>query len=300
MSASQWVQLQTEVSRPQTEATENAMLDAGALSVTLQDAADQPILEPGVGETPLWDSCVVKALFPSSIDTDAVSLQLQTQLQPQLKPELRWQLLEDKDWSQEWKKYFKPVKCGDRLWICPSWAEAPEPEAINLLLDPGLAFGTGSHPTTHLCLRWLDQQDLRGKTVIDYGCGSGILGIAALLLGAEKVIAIDNDPQALLASRDNAQRNQIADKRLITCLPEAIPDASQADIMVANILAAPLIQLADRISDLTAPDGLLCLSGLLETQIHDVSAPYVKHFEFGVAGIEDEWAQLSAKKAAAA
>ncbi|MGB1868485.1 MAG: 50S ribosomal protein L11 methyltransferase [Porticoccaceae bacterium] len=300
MTASRWVQLQTEVSRQQTELTEDAMLDAGALSVTLQDAADQPILEPGVGETPLWDSCVIKALFPSTIDTDAVSLQLQAQLQFLSQSELRWELLEDKDWSQEWKKYFKPMKCGDRLWICPSWAEAPEPGAINLLLDPGLAFGTGSHPTTHLCLRWLDQQDLKGKTLIDYGCGSGILGIAALLLGADKVIAIDNDPQALLASRDNAKRNQIADQRLITCLPDAIPDNSLADIMVANILAAPLIQLAGRITDLTAPGGLLCLSGLLETQIPDVRAPYRQYFDFGATGLEDEWAQLSATKTAAA
>lgn len=276
------------------------MLDAGALSVTLQDAADQPILEPGVGETPLWDSCVIKALFPSTIDTDAVSLQLQAQLQFLSQSELRWELLEDKDWSQEWKKYFKPMKCGDRLWICPSWAEAPEPDAINLLLDPGLAFGTGSHPTTHLCLRWLDQQDLKGKTLIDYGCGSGILGIAALLLGADKVIAIDNDPQALLASRDNAKRNQIADQRLITCLPDAIPDNSLADIMVANILAAPLIQLAGKITDLTAPGGLLCLSGLLEAQIPDVRAPYRQYFDFGATGLEDEWAQLSATKTAAA
>lgn len=296
MSANRWVQLQTEVPLKQTESTEDAMLELGAVSVTLQDAADQPILEPGVGETPLWDSCVVKALFPSTIDTDAVSLQLKSQLQPQLDAELRWELLEDKDWSQEWKKYFKPLKCGHRLWICPSWTDAPDPNGINLLLDPGLAFGTGSHPTTHLCLRWLDQQDLKGKTLIDYGCGSGILGIAALLLGAEKVIAIDNDPQALLASRDNAQRNSIADHRLITCLPDAIPDNSLADIMVANILAAPLIELANNISDLTAAGGLLCLSGLLESQIEDVAAPYLQQFTFDAAGIEDEWARLSATK----
>jgi len=296
MSTNRWIQLQTEVPRQQTQSAEDAMLDVGAVSVTLQDAADQPILEPAVGETPLWDSCILKALFPSTIDTEAVSLQLQPQLQTQLNQELRWELLEDKDWSQEWKKYFKPLKCGDRLWICPSWTDAPDPQAINLLLDPGLAFGTGSHPTTHLCLRWLDQQNLNGKTVIDYGCGSGILGIAALLLGAEKVIAIDNDPQALLASRDNAQRNNIADQRLITCLPHAIPDNSLADVMLANILAAPLIQLADNITQLTAGDGLLCLSGLLETQITEVSASYLPSFNFDIAGIEDEWARLSATK----
>jgi ribosomal protein L11 methyltransferase len=292
MAASRWIQLQIEVSRQYSESAEDAMLDAGAVSVTLQDAADQPILEPGVGETPLWDNCILKALFPSSVNTDVISTDLKTSLQS----ELRWELLEEKDWSQEWKQYFQPLQCGDRLWICPSWTDAPDPNGINLLLDPGLAFGTGSHPTTHLCLRWLDQQDLTGKTIIDYGCGSGILGIAALLLGAEKVIAIDNDPQALLASRDNAQRNNIADERLITCLPEAIPTGSTADVMVANILAAPLIELAGNISELTAPDGLLCLSGLLESQIEDVSAPYLVHFDFDALGIEDQWARLSATK----
>ncbi|MDG1311464.1 MAG: 50S ribosomal protein L11 methyltransferase [Porticoccaceae bacterium] len=292
MAASRWIQLQIEVSRQYSESAEDAMLDAGAVSVTLQDAADQPILEPGVGETPLWDNCILKALFPSSVNTDVISTDLKVSLQS----ELRWELLEDKDWSQEWKQYFQPLQCGDRLWICPSWTDAPDPNGINLLLDPGLAFGTGSHPTTHLCLRWLDQQDLTGKTIIDYGCGSGILGIAALLLGAEKVIAIDNDPQALLVSRDNAQRNNIADERLITCLPEAIPTGSTADVMVANILAAPLIELAGNISELTAPDGLLCLSGLLESQIEDVSAPYQVHFDFDALGIEDQWARLSATK----
>ena len=292
MAASRWIQLQIEVSRQYSESAEDAMLDAGAVSVTLQDAADQPILEPGVGETPLWDNCILKALFPSSVNTDVISTDLKVSLQS----ELRWELLEDKDWSQEWKQYFQPLQCGDRLWICPSWTDAPDPNGINLLLDPGLAFGTGSHPTTHLCLRWLDQQDLTGKTIIDYGCGSGILGIAALLLGAEKVIAIDNDPQALLASRDNAQRNNIADERLITCLPEAIPTGSTADVMVANILAAPLIELAGNISELTAPDGLLCLSGLLESQIEDVCAPYLVHFDFDAPGIEDQWARLSATK----
>ena len=292
MAATRWIQLQTEVSRQHSELAEDAMLDVGAVTVTLQDAADQPILEPGVGETPLWDHCILKALFPASIDTDDIS----QQLKPRFDSEVRWELLEDKDWSQEWKKYFQPLKCGDRLWICPSWTDVPDPNGINLMLDPGLAFGTGSHPTTHLCLRWLDQQDLAGKTIIDYGCGSGILGIAALLLGADKVIAIDNDPQALLASRDNAQRNNIADERLFTCLPDAIPNNILADVMVANILAAPLIQLANNISALTAQNGLLCLSGLLETQIEAVSAPYLQYFDFDAPGIEDEWARLSATK----
>ena len=290
----QWLQLLIDVGRERSTIVEDAIFECGAVSFTLEDAADQPIYAPGIGEQPLWDNCAAKALFPASIDVDAINQQLSDLLQPA--PAIRWELLEDKDWSEEWKKYFQPLKCGTRLWICPSWIDPPEPDAINLSLDPGIAFGTGSHPTTHLCLRWLEQQDLAGKIVIDYGCGSGILGIAALLLGAEKVYAVDNDPQALLASRDNAQRNQIADDRLMTFLPEEVPSGLYAEVMLANILAAPLMQLAPIISDLTAADGLLCLSGLLESQTDDVSEPYLAHFDFSTAAVESDWSQLSAVK----
>ena len=295
MGSSQWIQLNIEASPQKTEQIENAVLDAGAVSVTLQDAADQPILEPGVGETPLWDSCILTALFPASIDTSTTEQQIQSSLSFSLSSS--WQLVEDKDWSQEWKKHFKPIACSDgRLWVCPSWIEAPQPDAVNLRLDPGLAFGTGSHPTTMLCLNWLEKQSLEGKTVIDFGCGSGILGIAALLLGAEKVWAIDNDPQALLASRANAQRNNIEDRRLVTLLPEEIPSEAKADIMLANILAKPLIDLAEKISNLTSNNGHLCLSGILSHQVDQVSAAYTEKFIFAASVIEDNWAQLSAKK----
>ena len=295
MVSSQWIQLTIEASPQQTEQIEDAVLDAGAVSVTLQDAADQPILEPGVGETPLWDSCILTALFPASIDTSTTEQQIQANLSFSLCSS--WQLVEDKDWSQEWKKHFKPIACSDgKLWICPSWIEAPQPDAVNLRLDPGLAFGTGSHPTTMLCLNWLEKQTLQGKTLIDFGCGSGILGIAALLLGADKVWAIDNDPQALLASRDNAQRNGIEDERLITLLPEEIPSEAKADIMVANILAKPLIDLAPQISKLTLNNGQLCLSGILSHQVDQVSAAYTEKFIFADSVIEDNWAQLAATK----
>ena len=290
----QWLQLLIDVTRERSAMVEDAMLECGAVSVTLEDAADQPIYAPGIGEQPLWDNCTAKALFSASTDTNAINRRLSNLLEPALA--VRWELLEDKDWSEEWKKYFQPLKCGTRLWICPSWIAPPEPSAINLSLDPGLAFGTGSHPTTHLCLRWIDQQDLTGKIVIDYGCGSGILGIAALLLGAEKVYAVDNDPQALLASRDNAQRNQIVDDRLMTFLPEDVPRDLKAEVMLANILAAPLIQLAPVISDLTGANGLLCLSGLLESQIDDVSDPSLAHFDFSTAASQSDWSQLSAIK----
>lgn len=295
MASSKWIQLNIEASPQQAEQIEDAAMDAGAVSVTLQDAADQPILEPGVGETPLWDSCILTALFSASVETSAITDQINAALPFSIKAE--WQLVEEKDWSQEWKKHFQPIPCNEgRLWICPSWIEAPEPDAVNLQLDPGLAFGTGSHPTTMLCLNWLEKQSLEGKTLIDFGCGSGILGIAALLLGAEKVWAIDNDPQALLASRDNAQRNGIADERLITLLPEQIPAEAKADIMVANILAKPLIDLAHQISDLTCKSGQLCLSGILSHQINQVSAAYIPQFIFEPATIEDDWVQLSANK----
>lgn len=290
----QWLQLLIDVTRERSAIVEDAIRECGAVSVTLEDAADQPIYAPGIGEQPLWDNCMAKALFPASTDTNAINQQLSDLLEPA--PAMHWELLEDKDWSEEWKKYFQPLKCGARLWICPSWIDPPEPDAINLILDPGLAFGTGSHPTTHLCLRWIDQQDLTGKTVIDYGCGSGILGIAALLLGAEKVYAVDNDPQALLASRDNAQRNQIVDDRLMTFLPKDVPRGLKAEVLLANILAAPLIQLAPVISDLTGANGLLCLSGLLESQIDDVSEPYLTYFDFSTAAIQSDWSQLSAIK----
>ena len=295
MDSSQWIQLKINATPQQSEHIEDAVLGAGAVSVTLQDAADQPILEPGVGETPLWDNCILTALFPATIDVTTTEQQIQSCLP--FSPQTSWELVEDKDWSQEWKKYFKPIACSEgRLWICPSWIEAPEPDAVNLRLDPGLAFGTGTHPTTMLCLNWLEKQSLKGKTVIDYGCGSGILGIAALLLGADTVLAIDNDPQALLASRDNAQRNAIADNRLITLLPQQIPSDAKADIMLANILAKPLIDLAGKISNLTINQGLLCLSGILGHQVDLVSAAYTDQFVFGPLASVDNWAQLSATK----
>ena len=290
----QWLQLIVDSTRDASNAIEDALLECGAASVTLEDAADQPILEPGVGETPLWDNCSIKALFAANTDTAQISQQLDQILSSKML--MRWEQLEDKDWSQEWKKYFSPVRCGERLWICPSWIEPPEADAINLSLDPGLAFGTGSHPTTHLCLRWLDRQDLTGHTVIDYGCGSGILGIAAMLLGAEKVIAVDNDPQALLATRDNAERNDIAAERITTYLPEDVPRDAVGDTMLANILAAPLIDLAPTLTSLTASNGLLCLSGLLEHQVDAVCQPYKTDFNFDLPAIESEWAQLGARK----
>ncbi|MCK9503352.1 MAG: 50S ribosomal protein L11 methyltransferase [Porticoccaceae bacterium] len=288
-----WLQLHTVTQRASAESLEDAMLASGAVSVTLSDDADTPILEPGVGETPLWDRVRVTALYDVDVDQQAVNSQLAAS-QGISHQQLHWEVLEDQPWERLWMEHFEPIRCGERLWICPSWREPPNPNAINLALDPGLAFGSGTHPTTFLCLQWLDSMDLNGKAVVDYGCGSGILGIAALLLGADRVVAIDNDPQALLATRDNLARNGLSDDRLITCLPQDTPETS-ADIVVANILAAPLITLAGTIGGLTKVGGQLCLSGIMGAQTGAVSAAYPS-FEFSPVTLIEDWARLNATK----
>ena len=204
-----WLQIIITTNNKHAVAIEDALLAAGAATVTLQDNANQPILEPALGATPLWTETRITGLFSSEIDTTQATIVATATFGDTLPP-YRWEILEDQDWERAWMDDFQPMQFGHRLWICPSWQKPVNANAVNLLLDPGLAFGTGTHPTTALCLQWLDAKNLQCKLVIDYGCGSGILGIAALLLGAEKVIAIDNDPQALIATHENAQRNKIS------------------------------------------------------------------------------------------
>jgi ribosomal protein L11 methyltransferase len=286
-----WLQLRIDSNRQQAEAIEDALLAAGAASVTLEDNADQPILEPALGETPLWNETRITGLFDAEIDTDQAVVIATAELGSSL-PQYRWELLEDKDWERAWMDNFQPMKFGERLWICPSWKQPPEPDAANLLLDPGLAFGTGTHPTTALCLKWLDQQNMNGKTVVDYGCGSGILGIAALLLGADKVIAVDNDPQALVATRDNAQRNQINAEKIETFLPETAPTELQADLVLANILAGPLAELEPTLAKLCRIDGDIVLSGILSNQAETLTEHYQNDFAMQKAVIEEDWVRL--------
>lgn len=203
--------------------------------------------------------------------------------------------LEDKDWEREWMDNFHPMQFGKRLWICPSWREIPEPDAVNVMLDPGLAFGTGTHPTTSLCLEWLEGLDLEGKTVVDFGCGSGILAIAAIKLGAAKVIGIDIDPQAILASKDNATRNGVADQ-IELYLPQDQPEGLIADVVVANILAGPLRELSGIITSLVKPQGQLAMSGVLDTQAEDVASYYAEQFDLDAIVEQQEWCRISGKK----
>jgi ribosomal protein L11 methyltransferase len=289
-----WLQLKVNALRAQTERLEDALLASGAVSVTLQDNADQPILEPALGETPLWDQVRLTGLYSADINTAAATAHAEKFWGGPL-PDHAWELLEDKDWEREWMNNYHAIRCGERLWICPSWQQPPEPDKVNLMLDPGLAFGTGTHPTTFMCLQWIDQQDFSGKTVVDYGCGSGILGIATLLLGASKVTGIDIDPQALLATTENARRNNLPKDAMPVFLPPRCPKIT-VDVLLANILAGPLAELAPALNALTNPGGRLCLSGILAIQAEDVMAAYRSWFDFDPIVQHEEWVCLTATK----
>jgi len=276
-----WLELRIDSNREHAPALEDALLKAGALSVTLQDNADQPIFESALGETPLWHATRVTGLFEADVDTRKIERRLGLS-QP------HWHVVEDKDWEREWMQHYHPIQCGKRLWICPSWLAPPDPDAVNLLLDPGLAFGTGTHPTTFLCLNWLGEQSLGGLSVIDYGCGSGILGIASLLLGAEQAVGVDIDPQALLATRDNATRNGLEATRFPVFFPKQSPTQA-ADVLLANILAGPLVELAPTLLNLLKPGGHICLSGVLASQADTVQRAYEHLVEFAPIRVKDEW-----------
>jgi len=289
-----WLQLRISSSKSHAEDIENTLLEAGAVSVTFEDNADEPILEPALGETPLWGETRITGLFDAETDTAATTQILKNSLGQSL-PDHSWEILEDKDWEREWMKHYQPIQCGERLWICPSWLAPPQPESVNLLLDPGLAFGTGTHPTTFLCLQWLDKLPLTGKTVTDYGCGSGILAIASLLLGAKSTICVDIDPQALKATADNAERNGLQPDQTPVYLPNNAPE-TPTDLVIANILAGPLVALAPKLASLTKPGGHLCLSGIIESQAEEVMESYRPWFDFDPPVSNEQWVRLTAVK----
>ena len=286
-----WLELRINSHRDDAPAIEDNLMDCGALSVTLQDNADQPIFEPALGETPLWQDTRITGLFDANTDTQAIS----TRLNLSDTSTFAWHTLEDKDWEREWMNRYQPIQCGDNLWICPSWIDPPAPEATNILLDPGLAFGTGTHPTTYLCLQWLSEQKVENCTVVDYGCGSGILGIGALLLGAHSATGIDIDHQALLATQDNTQRNGIPRDRFTVFFPNKISPEPR-DIVLANILAGPLVELAEVLNPLLKEGGLLCLSGILYSQAEAVMAAYADVIDFAPVRQKEEWVCLSGRK----
>ncbi|HBZ14617.1 50S ribosomal protein L11 methyltransferase [Candidatus Pantoea floridensis] len=287
-----WIQIKINSTGANAETLSDALMDVGAVSVTFQDTHDNPVYEPLPGETLLWGDTDVIGLFDAETEMSDVVAELSQH--PLLGSAFRHKIeqIEDKDWEREWMDNFHPMRFGERLWICPSWRDVPDPNAVNVMLDPGLAFGTGTHPTTSLCLTWLDGLDLQGKTVIDFGCGSGILAIAALKLGAAQAIGIDIDPQAIQASRDNAERNGVSE-RLALYLPHQQPDNLQADVVVANILAGPLRELAPLISVLPKAGGHLGLSGVLASQAAGVCEAYEEQFDLDPVAEKEEWCRIT-------
>tara|TARA_R110001599_G_scaffold192503_1_gene387916 strand:+ start:38255 stop:39145 length:891 start_codon:yes stop_codon:yes gene_type:complete len=288
-----WLQLRLDTHPNQVDALEDLMLATGAVAVTMEDNADQPVLEPGVGETPLWGQTRLTGLYAADTEMTGVLAAFSEETLRQANQ--RIEILEDKDWEREWMQHYQPMPFGRRLWVCPSWLEPPEPDAVNLLLDPGLAFGTGTHPTTALCLAELDGMSLDNRRVVDYGCGSGILAVAALKLGAHSALGVDNDPQALVATRDNANRNSILPAALEVALPNGFDRAAwrgQASVVIANILAGPLVELSDTLLEFLKPGGALLLSGLLENQARMLCSAYAGRVELRVASERDGWVCL--------
>lgn len=289
-----WLQLSLTTSEEQAPLVETLFENMGALSITLGDAGDEPILEPDIGKTPLWQATRITALFEGDRDPDELRGLVSQSLNADVCRLLTVERLEDQAWERAWLDAFRPMRFGRRLWVCPNNQPPGAEDAVVVELDPGLAFGTGTHPTTALCLRWLDGADLSGSTLIDYGCGSGILAVAALTLGAKRVIAIDHDPQALEATRDNAIKNHVDDR--LEILGSDQTPTIKADIILANILAGTLIELEPMLASLVSPGGRIILSGILSEQADSVAKAYAPHFQMQAPVEQEDWILLEGSR----
>ncbi|MFO1394560.1 MAG: 50S ribosomal protein L11 methyltransferase [Steroidobacteraceae bacterium] len=287
-------ELTVDIGRSDPAPHEDLLASLGALSVTLEDAADDPVLEPRPGEMPLWPTVRVRALYDADADLDGIVAAYVAAFPGAPVPASAF--VADRAWEREWLKDFHPMRFGRRLWVCPDGQPAGDLDAVRIELDPGLAFGTGTHPTTALCLEWLDGASLEGRRVVDYGCGSGILAIAALKLGAASVHAVDLDPQAILATRENAERNGVADRLTVTIDPGLVPAGAEA--LVANILAGPLVELAPAFAAGIRAGGDLALSGVLAGQVEAVTAAYRPWFDIPHTATREEWGIIIGRRRA--
>ncbi len=285
-----WLQAHLTVDKSRAPLIELLFENLGAVAVTLGDAGDEPMLEPAPGATPLWQATRVTGLFEHDTDADSLRSAINQALSADVSRHLTLERIDDRDWERAWLDLFKPMQFGERLWIKPTGHQVEQADAVILDLDPGLAFGTGTHPTTALCLEWLDGHSVTGKSVIDFGCGSGILAIAALKLGAAHAVAIDHDPQALTATLDNARRNGVEDR--LEVFHSSVFEPRQADLVLANILANVLIELAPQIEPLIAADGDLVMSGILREQADSVMQAYTKRLHFGPIKHKEDWVLL--------
>lgn len=273
---------------------EQVFLRNGAQAVTFSDAGDAPVLEPRPGETPLWPETKITGLFAAGKDLARLAADLRRSFELTALPPYTIETLEDRAWEREWLAHFRPMRFGHRLWVCPGDSAAADEDAVVVRLDPGLAFGTGTHATTALALEWLDGLDLAGRRVLDFGCGSGILAIAALRLGARAATAVDIDPQALAATRANAERNGVASR--LTTPRDAGPPAGAFDVVLANILAATLIEEATMLTGHLAAGGLLLLSGILEPQVEDVQRAFRGRVAFDAPCTRESWIRLTGRR----
>jgi len=289
-----WQQLTIATNQELAPSFEKLIEELGSLSVTMTDGADQAIYEPPLETTPLWQQVLVTGLFEEDLDLSQAQQYLKQHIGSSSDWNFTLEVLEDKVWERVWLEHFKPVKFGDHFWVCSTEHKIPEPNATIMRLDPGLAFGTGTHPTTALCLEWLATHPLNGSNIIDFGCGSGILAIAALILGAKRAIGIDIDPQALIATNDNADKNSVTDR--IQVYSHLNYPKNAQPIVIANILAEPLVTLSKELSALVEPGGQLILSGILSEQAEQVMQAYVDEFKFSPIMTQDGWVCLHAIK----
>lgn len=290
----EWRQFVMNLESLAADRVEAVLMSNGAHAVTLSDAGDDPVLEPAPGQTPLWNSTRVTALFDADTNFDALAHDLQDTFGLAQLPPNHIEVLADRAWEREWLKDFGPMKFGRRLWIVPGEAEQPEGDVTVVRLDPGLAFGTGTHPTTALCLEWLDAIDVRGKTVFDFGCGSGVLSVAACKLGAASVEGVDIDMQAVTASRQNAERNHVGDR--FTASQTFAHRDKTFDIVIANILAGTLVEHAEFLTAIVRQGGSIALSGILADQVPEVQTAFRDAFELEHPSLIENWALLSGKR----
>ena len=291
-----WWQFSLRCPAAELDQVEALLQDLGALSISLADARDDPIYEPLPGNMPVWPESIVTGTFDAALDPERLQQDIRLALPENLAASLRQDRLQEQDWEHAYRQHFRPLKCAPGLWILPSWCDPPDPGATLVRLDPGMAFGTGWHATTAMCLSWLAEQSLAGSEFIDYGCGSGILAIAACKLGAQRIRAVDIDPQALSACAENLRVNRVEPERVDLCAPADLED-TPADLLVANILAGPLIELAPRFTALVKPGGQIFLSGILKSQVNGIQSAYRSGFALDSPCYRDDWGGLGGTRA---